>query len=93
VSTSLAFGGANAALVFRRESAPVSTRSSSPAARSSDRPESAARRWGVPVAAGRPLASEVDASAGYRRDGGAREAGLVPQLDLTAWLPAGQADG
>jgi 3-oxoacyl-(acyl-carrier-protein) synthase len=46
---------------------------------------------GRAIAAGRPLASEVDPSAGYRRHGGARDAGLVPQVDLTPWLPAGQA--
>ena len=43
------------------------------------------------VAAGKALTSEIDRGAGYHRDGAACTAGLVPRVDLSRWLPAGQA--
>jgi 3-oxoacyl-[acyl-carrier-protein] synthase II len=41
--------------------------------------------------AGRPLASEIDRSAGYHAAGSSRLAALVPQLDLARWLPPAEA--
>ena len=41
--------------------------------------------------AGRPLASEVDRSAGYHGAGASRRAALVPKLDLVRWLPPAEA--
>jgi 3-oxoacyl-[acyl-carrier-protein] synthase II len=43
------------------------------------------------LAAGRPLAREVDGSGGLHERAGARHAALVPDVDLTPWLPAAQA--
>lgn len=40
---------------------------------------------------GRPLASEVDRSAGYHEAGASRLAALVPKLDLARWLPTAEA--
>jgi 3-oxoacyl-[acyl-carrier-protein] synthase II len=41
--------------------------------------------------AGRPIASEVDRSAGYHAADSSRLAGLVPKLDLARWLPPAEA--
>ena len=41
--------------------------------------------------AGRPLASEVDRSAGYHAGDSSRLAALVPSLDLARWLPPAEA--
>jgi 3-oxoacyl-(acyl-carrier-protein) synthase len=43
------------------------------------------------LAAGRPLAVEVDRSAGYHRAGGARRACLVPPGQLGRWLSPGES--
>ena len=40
---------------------------------------------------GMPVLSEIDRSAGYHRDGGARLAALVAGQDLSAWLSAAAA--
>jgi 3-oxoacyl-(acyl-carrier-protein) synthase len=41
--------------------------------------------------AGRPLASEIDRSAGYHAASSSRLAALVPRLDLARWLPQAEA--
>jgi 3-oxoacyl-[acyl-carrier-protein] synthase II len=41
--------------------------------------------------AGRPLASEVDRSAGYHAADASRLGALVPKLDLARWLPTAEA--
>jgi len=43
------------------------------------------------LAAGSPIATDVDRSAGFHPAGAARTAALVGALDLTAWLPAAAA--
>jgi len=40
---------------------------------------------------GRPLASEVDRSAGYHETGSSRLGALVPKLDFANWLPPAEA--
>jgi 3-oxoacyl-(acyl-carrier-protein) synthase len=47
---------------------------------------SGADRLAAALAAGVPLTSEVDRSAGYHRPGGARRACLVPAGQLAGWL-------
>jgi 3-oxoacyl-(acyl-carrier-protein) synthase len=41
--------------------------------------------------AGRPLAAEIDRSAGYHAADSSRRAALVPKLDLGRWLPQAEA--
>jgi 3-oxoacyl-(acyl-carrier-protein) synthase len=43
------------------------------------------------LAAGRPLVSDMDRSAGYHAADSSRLAALVPKLDLGRWLPAAEA--
>ncbi|HZN54007.1 MAG TPA: beta-ketoacyl synthase N-terminal-like domain-containing protein [Candidatus Polarisedimenticolaceae bacterium] len=43
------------------------------------------------LAAGRPLAMEIDRSGGWHSPAGSRYAALAPVLDLTPWLPSAQA--
>jgi 3-oxoacyl-[acyl-carrier-protein] synthase II len=50
-----------------------------------------AERLGAALAEGRALASIVDRSAGYHAIGSSRMAGLVPKVDLSAWVPPAEA--
>jgi len=43
------------------------------------------------LAAGRPVATEVDRGAGLHREGGARLAALVGERDLSRWIPPAAA--
>jgi 3-oxoacyl-[acyl-carrier-protein] synthase II len=52
---------------------------------------SGSERLAAALAEGRPLASEVDRSAGYHRPGGSRRAALVPAGQLGALLSPGEA--
>jgi 3-oxoacyl-[acyl-carrier-protein] synthase II len=52
---------------------------------------SGSERLAAALAEGRPLASEVDRSAGYHRPGGSRRAALVPAGQLAPWLSPGEA--
>jgi 3-oxoacyl-[acyl-carrier-protein] synthase II len=48
-------------------------------------------RLAAALAAGVPLTSEVDRSAGYHRPGGARRACLVPVVPLAGWLSTAES--
>jgi 3-oxoacyl-[acyl-carrier-protein] synthase II len=52
---------------------------------------SGSERLAAALAAGAPLTSEVDRSAGYHHSGGARRACLVPAGQLAGWLSPAEA--